>query len=655
MNNFYKKTIRATWLHLVQLTILFFFTTVSFAQVHADFSATPVSGCPPMVVSFTDNSTGNPVSWKWDLGNGTISFLQNPIATYFTPGTYNVKLIVGNAGGMDSIVKSKYVVVNALPVVYFRASDTTGCFPLKVQFKDSSIAGSGSVANWQWDFGDGTLSTEQNPSHTYTSPGTFNVILRVSNTGGCSGVLNKAAYINISAGVKASFSFLTVPGCQSPSPVTFVNESSGIGTLTYRWNFGDGKTSTASNPTNNYSAGLYTVKLIAASSFGCTDTIVKTNAVAVGLIHAQISSADTICEGETLQFTNASAPTNFSSSQWDFGDGTKSTQTNPGKTYANAGSYKVKLVVVLDACKDSVTKTITVLPKPTAAFTASNASGCAKPLNVSFVNQSVNSNSYKWSFGDGSTSTLRDPVHGYTQAGTYSVSLTAFNDKGCATTITKTNLVNVTPLKIDSIKNLKIKGCLPIRVSPVAVIKDNMPVASYEWDFGDGSKSTSATPSHTYNTPGTFDVKLIITTAAGCTDTFTLKQAVEAGNRPITKFAADPKDVCAEAPVSFTDLTTTGTVNKWQWFFGDGGTSNIQNPTYVYNDTGYFSVTLIAASFGCEDTLKMEKLIHVRPPIARFDTTYFCNEPLNRNFINKSIGANTWNWNFGDGSTSTDQ
>lgn len=652
--NLQLKTTTSVLLQLLQFIVLLLITTVGSAQLRADFTATPVTGCPPMVVSFTDKSTGSPVSWKWDLGNGTTSFLQNPIATYFTPGSYNIKLTVSNASGKDSIVKSQYVVVNALPVAYFSASDTTGCFPLKVQFKDSSIAGSGSVAKWQWDFGDGALSSDQNPSHTYTSPGTFNVILRVFNTTGCSAVLTKKAYITTSTGVKAGFSFLTVPGCQNPAPVKFVNESSGTGTLNYKWDFGDGNTSTATNPTNNYKGGIYTVKLIAANSIGCSDTIVKNSAVAVGLIKAQFSSADTVCDGQNIKFTNTSTPSNYTSSKWDFGDGSTSTLTNPDKVYASPGSYKVKLVVVLDACKDSVTKTVTVLSKPVAAFTASNVSGCTVPLNVSFSNQSSNGNLYKWSFGDGDTSIQKNPVHGYTSGGTYSVSLTVSNH-GCSATISKDNLVNLTPLKIESIKNLGVKGCVPLTASPVAVMKDNLPVASYQWDFGDGSKSSDATPSHTYTTSGVYDVKLIVATTSGCTDTFTFKEAVRVGIKPATKITADANEVCADLAVNFTGTVTNGTVDQWKWFFGDGGTASEQNPKYTYKDTGYFDVTLISENFGCEDTLIMKKFLYVRPPIARFDTSYLCNDPLKKSFIDRSVGANSWNWNFGDGSTSTSQ
>ena len=649
------KTIKGAWLHLLQLIVLTLLSTAGFAQLRAGFTATPVTGCPPMVVRFTDTSKGNPVTWKWDLGNGTTSFLQNPIATYFTAGSYNVKLVVTNASGKDSVVRNQYVVVNALPVARFGASDSTGCFPLKVQFADSSVAGSGTLDKWQWDFGDGNLSTEKSPAHTYTSPGNFTVILRVTNSNGCSAVITKTSFITILDGVKAAFNFVAVPGCEAPAPINFINQTVGTGALSYLWDFGDGKTSTATNPTNNYNGGVYTVKLIASNSFGCTDTLIKRKAVGVGVIHAGFISDDSVCEGNNLALTNTSTPTSFTAVNWYFGDGGTSTQTNPGRIYAKPGLYQLKLVTTFGTCKDSTVKTITVLPKPTVGFTASNTSGCASPLNVSFQDASVNAASYQWSFGDGGNSTLKNSVHSYTSPGTYSVSLTVTNAVGCAVTLVKDSLVKFIPLKIKAINNLGIKDCLPVTIKPVAVIENNLPVGTYTWDFGDGAISKSATPSHTYTVSGIYDVKLVITAPGGCTDTLIYNQAVKAGNKPVTKLSANPRDVCAFMPVTFSDLTTGAKPDEWSWAFGDGGTSALQNPVYNYNDTGHFNVTLITTSFGCADTLKLDTFIHVRPPIARFDTSYLCSEAFKRNFIDSSIGASTWDWKFGDGTTSSAQ
>ena len=165
------------------------------AQLHADFSANPLSGCSPLVVNFTDLSTGNPTQWKWDLGNGTISFLQNPSATYFIPGQYTVKLVIQNAGGADSIVKLQYITIFAHPIVDFSGTPRSGCFPLPVQFTDLSTTATGTITQWQWDFGDGTFGNTQNPVHTYTAAGNYNVSLVVTNSHGCFRTLTKPQYI----------------------------------------------------------------------------------------------------------------------------------------------------------------------------------------------------------------------------------------------------------------------------------------------------------------------------------------------------------------------------------------------------------------------------------------------------------------------------
>jgi len=168
------------------------------AQLRADFLTSPASGCAPVFVHFTDISTGNPGSWKWDLGNGTVSFLQNPSTTYFTPGKYKIKLLVKNGNLADSA--TGYVVINALPKPLFKASDTTGCYPLKLSFTDQSLAQEGNITKWEWDLGDGTLSNQQNPAHTYTAPGNYNVILRTTNTAGCVSTISRPQYIKIKDG-----------------------------------------------------------------------------------------------------------------------------------------------------------------------------------------------------------------------------------------------------------------------------------------------------------------------------------------------------------------------------------------------------------------------------------------------------------------------
>ncbi|HNP53912.1 MAG TPA: PKD domain-containing protein, partial [Ferruginibacter sp.] len=415
------KAVKACCLTL--LASLFYLT--SFAQPTANFSAAPTSGCAPLVVNFIDQSTGSPTHWRWDLGNGTFSNLQNPSVTYFTPGQYNIKLVVQNASGRDSMVRNQYITIYAQPTVFFTASTTTGCFPLTVSFTDQSTPGSGTIQTWQWDFGDGTLSNLPNPTHTYTSAGLFNVSLRITNSNGCTKTLTRPQYINIIGKPRTQFTAPVTTACHAPLTVSFQNQTTGGGTISYQWNFGDGGSSTQTNPMYTYSAnGTYTVTLIATNQNGCRDTLVRTNAVVIGNMQTRFNAPDSACVNSDVTFTNTSTPAP-ASVMWYFGDGTTSVANNPIKSYSTAGIYMVKLVAQYGTCTDSTTKPITILDRPTVDFSGNPLTACMAPLTVNFSNNSSGAVSYSWDFGNGITSTQPNPSYTYNNMGNYTVTLTA--------------------------------------------------------------------------------------------------------------------------------------------------------------------------------------------------------------------------------------
>jgi gliding motility-associated-like protein len=621
------------------------------AQLSANFMADPVSGCSPVIVHFTDQSTGNPTQWRWDLGNGVTSFLQNPSTSYFNAGTYTVKLVIRNAAGADSIIKNQFITVYGSPVVNFQASDSTGCFPLRVQFTDGSSAISGMITNRAWDFGDGSTSAQANPSHIYTSAGIFTVTLRVTNSFGCIQTFSKNQYIHTSDGVKAGFTN-NIPGnCAAPITINFTNTTTGPGSLLYDWDFGDGAHSTSTSPLHTYTTpGSYTVTLAAVSPQGCSDTIRKVNLISIGTILSQFNSPVSVCTGQSFTIANTTTPIPGGSS-WNFGDGTISTQINPVKTYATGGTYTIKLVNNFGGCMDSVSKSIFVKIKSLATFVADDSLACKVPFLVNFTNQSAGSNTYLWNFGDGATSVTVNPAHTYTAVGSYTVTLIVTNSNGCMDTLVKTAYIKIQLPEI-VINDLPQKGCTPLTINPTATVTANEIITTYLWNFGDGGTSNLVNPSHVYNTAGTYDVSLTITTGGGCSTTTVFTNAVRAGNKPHAAFTANPTDICAFRPVNFTDHST-GNVDEWFWNFGDGGTSIVQNPSYAYSDTGYFNVTLIVSSNGCADTLRINKLVHVLPPIAKFTTSNDCLDKYRRDFVDQSIGATGWQWVFGDGSSSS--
>ena len=161
----------------------------------SDFMGSPPLGKTPLAVYFEDLSTGEITSWSWDFGDAGTSPAQNPSHTYNTPGTYTVSLTVTGPGGSDTEIKTDYITVTPpAPVADFSADPTSGTAPLAVNFTDLST---GSITNWSWNFGDGGTSTEQNPTHTYNTAGTYTVSLTVTGPGG-SDTETKIDYITVS-------------------------------------------------------------------------------------------------------------------------------------------------------------------------------------------------------------------------------------------------------------------------------------------------------------------------------------------------------------------------------------------------------------------------------------------------------------------------
>lgn len=636
---------------LLTVFVVLFAAIAANAQPQAAFKGDTMKGCAPLVVHFTDESTGAPSSWLWDLGNGNSSTQQNPAATYLSPGTYTVQLTATNAGGSDAVVKTSYITVYATPAINFDASQTTGCFPLPVSFTDRATTPSGTIVSWLWDFGDGQVDSVANPGHVYMAQGSYNVSLQATNSDGCTSTLTKPIYIQINSGVIADFSFTTPNSCRPPAAVLFNNQSTGVGSLTYQWDFGDGSSSTADNPTHSYTApGNYTVTLTARNSSGCTDVIVRHSAIVLGTVSAGFTAGSPVCQGAGIPFTNTSSPTP-AGARWDFGDGTFSTQLNPVKVFGTAAIYPVKLVSDFGTCKDSVTLPVTVLAKPQSDFTAVNTTGCKTPLTVTFTSNAVNAVSYRWLFGDGQTSTSPNPVITYNQFGTFDVTLIVTNAAGCTDTMVKPRLVRIARPSV-VITNTPQQGCVPYSFSPLINVLTGDIITSYTWYFGDGNTATGPAPTNIYVNPGTYTVKLVYTTAGGCTDSTVVPAAIMVGRPASPAFDATPRIACAFQPIQFTDHST-GTIDRWLWQFGDGTTSGAQNPAHRYGDTGWFTVTLTVFNNGCPSTLTIPNFVYIKPPISRFIDSMDCATPFTRWFRDRSIGALSWSWDFGDGNTSS--
>jgi len=622
------------------------------SQVVASFSASAQFGCPPLVVNFTDQSTGNPTSWQWILGNGNTSTNENPTANFTQPGVYVVIEIVSNATSKDTFVMP--IRVYQPPTDSFTSINHVGCAnPCHMDsFINLTVAGSSPVTQYAWDFGDGSLAQSGfDVTHCYTHTGVFSVILVARDSNGCESNKTLTDYEVVGLPPTATISASPNQTCNTSLLVHFTGSGTSTnGPITYEWYFGNGGTSAQQNPSETYSTGIYNPIFIVTDSIGCQDTA-KTQ-IAVTDVHAAFGASNTnACSGLTVQFNDSS---NFANSWlWNFGDGQTSTSQNPTHVYSATGTYTVSLVVAYGPCKDSVTRTnyIHVTQPINFTFSASNTTSCTAPFTVNFSNTAVGASSYTWSFGDGNGSAIADPSHTYTSPGNYTVSLGVTNASGCVNTQTDSDLIVIgnptSSISVDS-----FHGCSPVTLDFTAGPVTNGPV-TYQWIFGDGGSSTAATTHYTYNNQGSFLPMLIITNAAGCKDTIVASDSVKVGSTLVPSFTAAPLVQCIDQVVNFTNLTLGGGANTtYLWNFGDGQTSHLTNPTHTYSDTGKYNITLTVINEGCASDTERLKYILIVVPKAQFKFSFNCNSPTDVTFRDTSEGAQTWLWEFGDGTTS---
>ena len=386
-------------------------------------------------------------SYSWSPGSGTASSIAvSPSSTT----TYSVTVM--DASGCTKVA-TQLITVYSQPVAAFSASN--GCLTDPTVFSDNSAFGG---TTWSWNFGEpasgsNNVSTIQNPSHTYGSPGTYTVSLTISNANGCTSTIVHS--IIISPLPSVSFTSNTV--CFGNT--TTFNNSSFIttGNITnWSWNFGDpnsgaNNVSNSMNPTHIFTAGgTFNVILTATSDSGCQSNVTVPVKVLPLPVAAFILPHG--CSNTSVQFADSS--TIATHWLWDFGNlGATDTVKNPIYMYPSQGSYVVTLIVTsAGGCKDTVAHTFSVSPSPVPNFSPDSV--CVNSP-TSFTDLSVvpggNVVSWSWNFGDGSPpDTTQNPSHSYSVAGTYSVALTVTGNNGCVTTGIKTVIVFPRPTALFS-------------------------------------------------------------------------------------------------------------------------------------------------------------------------------------------------------------
>jgi uncharacterized repeat protein (TIGR03803 family) len=406
------------------------------------------------------------------------------------------------------------------------ANPTNGVVPLTVSFTSAGVdSASNTVNNWNWNFGDGSTSAAQNPSHTYTNGGTFSVALFETNDLGFP-MAGSVASITVSLPTLA-FTANPTNGVV-PLRASFASpdvDSGGSAITSWNWSFGDGSNSTAQNTSHTYIIpGTFFPALIVTNNIGLTVTASgpASSTVAPPTLAFTANPTNGV-ESLTVSFASPdvdSGGSAITSWNWNFGDESTSTAQNPSHTYIIPGTFSPALIVTNNIGLTVTGSGPSITVSPLTVRFAANPTNGALPLAVAFTSAGFDSasntiTSWNWNFGDGSASTAQNPSHSYANSGTFSPALIATNNIG-DTVIGSGPSITVSPLTVAFTAN-PTNGTIPLTVGFTSAAVDNGGniITSWNWNFGDGSASTVQNPSHTYTNVGTFPLALTATNNIG--------------------------------------------------------------------------------------------------------------------------------------------
>lgn len=645
-----------------------------YAKPEADFTSIP--GCLGDPTVFSDqsqiNTPGNITLYEWDFGDSNTSNQANPSNFYTSENTYNVELVTTSG---DGCVDTALAVIDVYPSPIVDVSVQAECTLDDVQFMNNSSISSGSIDQYDWDFGDNSTSSQVAPTHVYTAPSTYTVNFVATSNNGCVSdtTFNLISYPNPVAGIVVS------DAC-AYDPIILIDNSSVVapGTITTTiCDLGDGNLQNSVPTTYQYPApGMYTVEVIVATQHGCDDTAqAVTN---VFDIPAADFSFTNICEDDSAQFTDLSniAAGNINNWQWDFGNNQASTlQQPPYQSYPADNLYPVSLIVSSGfGCSDTIEDIIEIYPVPIADFTFDSV---CFPLEIQYTdlsdpNGAYDIDSWLWAFNDPSnqTSNQQNPSMDFGAAGQYQAELQISNGPGCKSTITKGNAV-VHPLPVaDFPSGLAI--CLEDTIffpdgSSITPVTNDV-IDTWTWNLDDSNFMYTQNGFHVYGDADLYNVTLTVETNNSCTDDVT--KVVEIYPLPNVDFTSSPQEGCQPLNVQFYDassITAPYSLSSWEWTLGtDSSIASSPNPFMVYDpqidplsiEQYNISLTVTSAN-GCVSDIFRPNYITVYPkPDALFSVDEDVKNIIKPQFEFTDLSSENvtiWDWDFGDGSYSSDQ
>jgi gliding motility-associated-like protein len=660
-----------------------------------DFFADKTTACAaPLNVQFTDHTTGSPVKWSWDFGDGSTSTQQSPQHQYQNPGTYDVTLTVTGAGGCPVTKKIPAYINIQPPTVTINgggdlgactASSTGDILSVSPTATITSIDPVDPATGYHWDAPNSVekTSTSATPTFTYQNPGNYTITLTITTLHGCTLSPPVTAQVQIGTPITtADFTVNKTATCGRDT-VTFTGTVAG-GDPTpaqWKWAFGDGTAISGSNATVKHSydnPGPESASLTVTNN-GCPYTVHHNITITVNPPIPKFGYKVDCSNFKTVTFVDTSNVNTPTSYNWDYGDGTTETLTSTPPaphTYPGQGIYPVTLTITDGICIQKFTRNVALgLVVPGFIFREGQigtTNSVCKHAEFQFIStttvdtgdgrQLVNLigfvNNFTW------TIDAEDPYTGagaiYTRIidtnGTHTITMTVQDQNGCTYTAPPQTFTVIGPTTSFTTPN-PFGGCKngPTPITFTSTTRSDptpTPITAYNWNFGDSHISTTGpTATNTYADTGFYHISLTTTDQNGCSDTYTAKDSIKITS-PIAKFAGPDSFYCPGVPLHFVD-SSQGYKLSEVWNYGDSGPNDSAVHTFANSGTNYTVTLKVTDTFNCTSTFT--RSVPIQKPIAAFniaDTTTIC-APLQTLFTSTSKFTDSLYWDFGDGSTST--
>ncbi|MEA3447209.1 MAG: PKD domain-containing protein [Bacteroidota bacterium] len=632
---------------------------IQVIELNTSFSLTSDTVCSGNNLPITNTSTGA-YYYQWTFGTNDTITDENPAYSYSTPGNYEINLTAYSQDSLCVEIYTDTIFVDNVQAYFVKDTSIACSVPFEVAFSDSST----NAISWQWDFGDGNTSNQQNDTNIYINEGEYQVNLSVTSPAGCTSTYSDSVIIDFPDVV---FDMDTTMGC-IPLTVNFSENSSSISPIVdWNWDFGDGDTSTLPNPSHTYNTdGNMFVYLQVTDSLGCsnTDSLLITTGDTIDFSFTV--NADTACSRDMIEFdfySDDSINSNYWS--WDFGDGGVSNEEDPQYQYTDTvGDFDISLVVGYNGCLSDTIDSISMIHIIGPAMDISPDFSCDSVFTHFFQCHLASGTRIYWDFGDGISDSLIfntdttvdfniEHTYDSTSTGDFNVVFTSYNDSASQNCV----FVDTVPIYVGQVlANFVTSDSICANEEVMFIADSSDHTIDYQWDFDDGTLETTVNDTiyHIFPQRGIYNVELIVTDSVNCSEIITKPVKVY---QPVAGFISDTIG-CIPFNLNLTDTTVTDTgIVSWLWDFGNGDSSLLQNPTTTeYTELNDYTIKLkVTDSIGCMDSTSLT--IRASKPKTLFDVNdrYICvgdSVRFNNQTSSFSGFGLEYEWNFGDGNTS---